>query len=323
MSSASPLNSYSLIETASVDVAQEIVSRELTNSRINKIGNESLFRFEMNGARFGDTLVGWNRYSTDVDVNSGTVEDTIAFVIGTGRPVFHVAGEAVVCTDSAGVLIEPSRMSIERPAGSGVYVLKTDYQSLERRFWEITGVKPRGRISFEHKVNVSSGSGAVLRNTFLTIVSQLETDKTLLTNRLLRIATDELLLTTLLSLPNSHSEILLREPGDVASTVVHRAEEYLAAHATEPIKMRDVFGACGCNRNLLYRAFKKHRGYTPNEFLQSRRLEAARQRLLSPSDTDTVTSIALSTGFLHLGRFAALYKRRFGESPSKTLRSSR
>jgi AraC-like DNA-binding protein len=323
VSSASPLSSYPLIETANVDVAQEIVSRELTNSRINRVGDESLFRFEMNGARFGDTLVGWNRYSTDVDVNSGTVEDTIAFVIGTGRPVFHVAGEPLVCTDSAGVLVEPSRMSIERPAGSSIYALKTDCQSLERRFWDVTGVKPRGRITFEHKVNISTGPGAALRDTLLTVVSQMETNKTLLTNRLFRIATDELLLTTLLSLPNSHTEILLREPGDVAPTVVHRAEEFLAAHAADPIKMQDVCTACGCHRNLLYRAFKQYRGYTPNEFLQNRRLEAARQKLVFPSETDTVTSIALASGFPHLSRFAALYKRNFRESPSETLRRSR
>jgi AraC-like DNA-binding protein len=34
----------------------------------------------------------------------------------------------------------------------------------------------------------------------------------------------------------------------------------------------------------------------------------------------TVTSVALDSGFAHLGRFAAAYRHHYGESPSETLR---
>jgi AraC-like DNA-binding protein len=36
-----------------------------------------------------------------------------------------------------------------------------------------------------------------------------------------------------------------------------------------------------------------------------------------------VSEIALRWGFGHFGRFAAEYRRRFGESPSQTLSSAR
>jgi AraC-like DNA-binding protein len=38
-------------------------------------------------------------------------------------------------------------------------------------------------------------------------------------------------------------------------------------------------------------------------------------------DTVTVGALASRWGFLHAGRFAAAYKRKFGCSPSTTLRS--
>ena len=57
-----------------------------------------------------------------------------------------------------------------------------------------------------------------------------------------------------------------------------------------------------------------------DEFLQSCRLQASRNLLLSSSAIDTVSSIAIATGFTYLGRFAALYKKRFGESASESLR---
>jgi transcriptional regulator GlxA family with amidase domain len=37
----------------------------------------------------------------------------------------------------------------------------------------------------------------------------------------------------------------------------------------------------------------------------------------------TTTSIAYECGFGHLGNFAQVYRSRFGESPSETLRRSR
>jgi AraC-like DNA-binding protein len=36
-----------------------------------------------------------------------------------------------------------------------------------------------------------------------------------------------------------------------------------------------------------------------------------------------VSDAALDSGFVHLGRFAVAYRRRYGESPSETLRRTR
>jgi methylphosphotriester-DNA--protein-cysteine methyltransferase len=38
---------------------------------------------------------------------------------------------------------------------------------------------------------------------------------------------------------------------------------------------------------------------------------------------ESVTSIALSPGFAHMGRFAAEYRKTYGEMPSQTLRKRR
>lgn len=39
-----------------------------------------------------------------------------------------------------------------------------------------------------------------------------------------------------------------------------------------------------------------------------------------PGDGVTVTDIAQQWGFSHLGSFATQYRRRFGETPSRTLK---
>lgn len=310
MPSRSPLAAYPLVATSDADQAQAVVCRELTNSRINRVGVEP-FRFEMNGVRFGDSLIAWNRYSADVDVGSGLVADTVALVLRDRLPVFRIGEESVACTPATGVAVSPSTMSIRRPAGSGVLVLRASYQALARRFQEVTGRAPKGRIRFDPKVDLSSGPGATAKRTLMHLVSVLETSDVLLQNRSLRVTIDDLLLGTLLSLPHSHTDQLVIEPGHAASSIVNRAEEYLKAHAAEPIKIRDIVEVCGCSSSLLHRSFQRYRGCTPSEFLRTQRLESAHRMLLSPSQSDTVKSIALACGFTHLGRFAATYRSRF------------
>lgn len=57
------------------------------------------------------------------------------------------------------------------------------------------------------------------------------------------------------------------------------------------------------------------------KYLQRIRLEKAREDLLTaPPGTLTITGVANKWGFVHLGRFAAAYSRRFFELPSETLR---
>jgi TolB-like protein len=54
-------------------------------------------------------------------------------------------------------------------------------------------------------------------------------------------------------------------------------------------------------------------------FLRELRLERARQELLRASDRASITRVATRYGFNHIGRFAAQYRTRYGESPSATL----
>jgi len=47
--------------------------------------------------------------------------------------------------------------------------------------------------------------------------------------------------------------------------------------------------------------------------LRGVRLELARRMLADPAALTTVADAAMEAGFSHLGRFAADYRRRFGE----------
>ena len=58
----------------------------------------------------------------------------------------------------------------------------------------------------------------------------------------------------------------------------------------------------------------------PKQYLHARRLAGVRRELrLAPSEV-RVVDVANRWGFWHMGRFAADYRKQFGEQPSETLR---
>ncbi|MEJ8847889.1 AraC family transcriptional regulator [Variovorax rhizosphaerae] len=132
----------------------------------------------------------------------------------------------------------------------------------------------------------------------------------------------EFLLTLLLQChPHNFSEELARPPqqGPMPSRLVRRAEAYMQEHAHRPLTIAEVARELGVSVRALQFAFQSARSSTPMASLRKVRLERARQALLQATPATTVTDVALQNGFFHLGRFSALYKSSFGESPKATL----
>lgn len=81
----------------------------------------------------------------------------------------------------------------------------------------------------------------------------------------------------------------------------------------------EIAAFAGLTERALQQLFLKHFNTTPTAYVQEQRLAAARKELRDPGNEKTVTRVASDLEFHHLGRFATAYRRKFGESPSKTL----
>lgn len=132
-----------------------------------------------------------------------------------------------------------------------------------------------------------------------------------------------LLMACLGLLRNNYSSDLLAPRSPVAPYYVRRAEEYIRANMREPIGIEDMVAVSGVSSRSLYYGFRRWRGTTPMSFLRNLRLSVAHDELRSASGNgERVTHIALNIGYDHLSRFSRDYKRRFGESPSETMRKA-
>ncbi len=86
---------------------------------------------------------------------------------------------------------------------------------------------------------------------------------------------------------------------------------------------RALAEACGVAPRTLQKHFRRFLGRAPLRYAHDLRFDRARQELLRSPRGSSVTEIATRLGFSHLGRFAAEYRRRYGETPSATLMRSR
>ena len=236
---------------------------------------------------------------------SGDARTTIAgrsFEVNAARP----------CVIPAGL---PCR--IEFGSGYQQILIRAEENALERRLAALIGARPRGSIEFVQALENDHLNG--LKNLIRFVASEMANSSVHLPHFLLE-QFDELLLVALLkAVPNSFSEALHRNPREGTVSHVRLVEEYIDAHWQLPISVEHLANATGVGARTIFATFKRHRGYAPFAYLKMVRLKNARELLRSPTETTSVTNVALRCGFSNLGHFARDYRESFGELPSVTL----
>jgi AraC-like DNA-binding protein len=101
-----------------------------------------------------------------------------------------------------------------------------------------------------------------------------------------------------------------------------KAIEWLEAEPARPWRVGELAALCGVAPRTLQKHFHRFLDQAPLAFLRDLRFDRARRELLRGVHDTSITEIATRCGFVHLGRFAIQYRRRYGESPSETLRRS-
>jgi AraC-like DNA-binding protein len=133
---------------------------------------------------------------------------------------------------------------------------------------------------------------------------------------------DEFLISLVLSQhAHNYSEDLQRPQKSLPPRLIREAERLMRSAAPH-LTPSKVATELKVSLRTLELGFRAAHDCTPNEFLRRVRINKAREALLAPSASTSVTDVALANGFLHLARFSAYYQQMFGELPVHTLRRS-
>jgi transcriptional regulator GlxA family with amidase domain len=102
--------------------------------------------------------------------------------------------------------------------------------------------------------------------------------------------------------------------------IVKRVLDEMHDDPARPWTASDMAEIAGVSVRRLQEGFRHYVGASPRECLTDIRLARVRGDLLRGTDGFTVADVAMRWGLMHTGRFAAAYRRAYGESPSETLR---
>jgi AraC-like DNA-binding protein len=284
------------------------------------------FRCEMGITNIGPVNFVTADWPLGGQIDAATLQDRYVLALsgdgGSDAEVEIRSQRLLIAPGKRGVLFVPGRpLNLRMSEGSKGRSLAVDRSALEAHFAMLTGHAPRGAIEFEPDLDLTKGGGATLYGLVRLLREEIERPAL---SPFVRPQFCDVLLTALVTiLRHADSRLLELAPRRVAPGVVRRAEEYIAAHASEAITLTDVVAAVGVPARSLQAAFRISRGITPMGFLKIRRLEQARHMLLAALPKTTVADVAGAMGFRSAGRFSVEYRKHFRESPSDTLSRAR
>jgi AraC-like DNA-binding protein len=299
---------------------------------VNKLYVEHTARFRRNGAAGIDSslraasagpvsasLMHWTSFDYDADCSpTGQFVGTLCHA-GTGTAT--VAREEVRFAAGDGFMPPPDRpyrVDLRQNMLTLVQVPRSVAGELAEQH---TGL-PAAKLRFEAMAPVSPSALGFWSRTMTLICRQLIGSgatalSPLFAQEMTRLGAVALLET----FPNTAMTHESRGPGRVPSAAVRRAAEFIDSSADQPITAAEIAAQAGVTLRALQYAFRRHYGVTPTGYLRRVRLERARTELLEagPAADLTVAGVARSWGWLSASHFTALYRRQYGELPSRTL----
>jgi AraC family transcriptional regulator len=102
--------------------------------------------------------------------------------------------------------------------------------------------------------------------------------------------------------------------GGLTGGSLKRVNEFIEANLDERISLAALAQTAGVSKRHFLRAFQESMGQTPLSYVQSVRLEKAKQLLMDAERS--ATEVALECGFCHLQNFSDKFKKATGLTPT-------
>lgn len=276
----------------------------------------------MHHLSLGDVSLSRLRYGADVSIQPGPLEDFFLVQMPLhGHARIESGAESVDSSpELASVLSPDNPTAMHWSADNDQLMVRIARPLMERSLAAQLG-RPLGE-ALRFRLGFRWAECVPWRSLLSYMLECATQDVDLSRHKLIAAQMEQMVVATLLSLhAHNYSDAPPTRRGAVLPRHVRRVQEYLQAHAHEPVCADELARVAGVSLRGLYAGFKEFCGVSPMRYLRDLRLDRARAELLAGRDVGNVAGVALRWGFAHLGRFSADYKTRFGESPSQTLRA--
>lgn len=317
-----PLSNHLLYDGNDVDDAREVLSRMFTEIDIEPSDTHKPFRSLVYGVELPRISICYLRFEGGATAGPAQALDFHTLQLNpTGTVAYDTDDGIAAGSASKGVILSAGQTvqnSHSADNGNLALIVKDevlrDYQSM----W--FGKTQNQSLKFKLNFDPEAPRIASFLSFANQFVQELNRPGGILEIPAAVASFENALLTSMLfSFEHQFSEKLNAEVATASFKQVRNIEDYIESHANQAIDIATLAKVSGLSGATIHRTFRKHRDYTPMQFLKQTRMRLVNQRLLKACSSDSVTRIAMECGFTHLGRFAAEYRHQFNEDPSHTL----
>lgn len=322
--SAEPLAAYPFFRSSDAEESRLHVARVFCPHELKQVTGRHAFASRHNLVRLNETALNYLTYGTDVDILPGELQSFFLVQMPLAGTAAVRCGRQEVLSgvDTASILSPHEYTEMRWHHDNRQLLLWIPRQSLEQRLAEHLGEMPDQPLSFRLALPQREGLTQSWCRMLADLASNIDhSGADWLRFRSTVAALEDCLLRGLLQLhQHNYSERLATPPREAGKPRhVQRAIDYVQAHIEDGISVGDIARAACVSVRALEEGFRKHCDTTPLVYLREVRLDRVRKALVNlPLHGESVTDIAHRYGFVHLGRFSAYYKARFGETPSQT-----
>ena len=324
-----------LYSTVEVKVAESLGRSVLGRHRLSVLadglgadgpaGATEEFCATWHAVRFRDVVLGHLDYGAAVEVVAEHPPNDWMLIMPTN-------GSVTVTTPVGTTVASPICAALPAPGGPGPFTLRCepstsqllviiDHQALVAHLRRLLGRSLDEPLVFDPGMNLAVGRASRWNFAIQMLHAELLDPGSLIHQGVGIGQLEEFLMSSLLF---GHRSNYSRQLEGAARPVEHRvtraAQNFIEMHLAEPLQMPMMAEALGVSVRTIETAFRADLDTTPTTYIRDRRLERIRADLADAEPGSTVTETALRWGMVHLGRFAADYRARFGEAPSRTLR---
>ena len=303
--------------------AEAVVTDLYLPTRLDLAGGDARLGMEVSGLRMGALTAGKLTYGRRVRLRTAEPEHFHVNIPLRGRVVSRSgAGEPVTTGPGEGLVFAPGAPAdMAWSADCEQLCLMIPRACLEAELEQLLGRSLREPLTFDFVADLHSPLGRRWRTVLELLVDELDHPTDLGRNAVVGRHVEGLVLDgLLLGQPHNHSDAALHDGPVRLNAAIKKAVELIEERPSEPWTTVRLAGQVHLSVRALQEGFRRDLATTPMTFLRQVRLRRARVALQqADSGVTTVGAIATDLGILHLGRFAAAYRRAFGETPSDTL----
>ncbi|MFJ9369996.1 AraC family transcriptional regulator [Nocardia sp. NPDC101769] len=320
-----PLAGYCLAASDDPDLVRAAVGEAFCDHRLSPLSGATGLDAHFHGLHWSSAGVYYLEYGADVRIDPCDLDDFYLIQVPlAGRATITVGAESFTSTPDIASVLEPGpRVSMSWEDANRQLLLRLDRTVVQDTLRKKLGREPLAPLVFQPRMDLTTPAGRTwggLLKLLTDAVGSAAAPDSIPVREFAGLLVSQLLL----GQPNNYRDELEDRPRPIVARPIARAAELIDAHAHEPLTIDDIADAVGVGTRTLQDGFRRYYDTTPMAYLREVRLRRVRTDLLQADPTNaTVTDIAIRWGFLHPGRFSVLYRSRYGESPSQTLRLER